>query len=167
MGTTSYAIALGSNRYGRHGAPAATLSAAISALGAAGLIVFARSATRATPPLGPAARSFANAAVLVRADLDPPALLATLKSIERAFGRRAGRRWGARILDLDILLWSGGNWSAPSLIVPHAAIATRDFVLQPLAEIAPCWRLPRGGTVDQARARLRRDKPVAKALWVP
>ena len=41
--------------------------------------------------------------------LDPPAMLAALKAIERDFGRRAGRRWGARVLDLDIVAWSGGR----------------------------------------------------------
>ena len=62
----------------------------------------------------------ANAAILVRTDLDPPALLETCQAIERQFGRRAGRRWGDRTLDLDLLLWSGGCWVDAALTLPLA-----------------------------------------------
>ena len=63
-------------------------------------------------------------------------MLSMLKAIERDFGRRRGQRWGARVIDLDIILWSGGRWRSPGLIVPHSAYAARDFVLHPLATIA-------------------------------
>lgn len=158
-----YAIALGSNRrHGRHGAPRRVLAAALGTLGAAGVRVDAVSPTFPTPALGPAGRSFANAAALVATALAPPALLALLKQVERDFGRRRGRRWGLRVLDLDILLWSGGCWppaharAAPgALALPHTGLATRAFVLDPLATIAPGWRTPDGATVRQLRARLR------------
>ena len=151
MATTSYAIALGSNRRSRHGSPAATLRAALAAIGG----VRAVSKIRTTPALGPAGRSFANAAAIVESRLDPDALLAELKAIERAFGRRPGRRWGPRVLDLDIILWSGGAWGGPGPIVPHPAFRARAFVLQPLAEIAPAWRDPiSGATMRQLLARL-------------
>lgn len=154
MALTSYAIALGSNRRGRHGAPAATLRAAAGAIGATRL-----SKVRATAALGPAGRGFANAAALVESELDPPALLAMLKRVERDFGRRGGRRWGPRVLDLDIILWSGGSWGAAGLVVPHPEFRRRRFVLEPLAEIAPLWRDPiSGATVRQLLHRLgRRD----------
>lgn len=139
-----YAIALGSNRrHGRHGAPEAVLEAAIVALKADGVRVLDLSRVRRTRPLGPGGRSFANAAVLVETPLNPPALLALLQRVERDFGRRRGRRWGERVLDLDIALWSGGRWpmrGAPrpsALAVPHRAIAKRAFVLDPLAELIP------------------------------
>lgn len=112
-----------------------------------------------TPALGPAGRSFANAAVIVATDIDPPALLAKLKAMEAAFGRRRGRRWGARVLDLDIVLWSGGRWSrhGDRLVIPHRALELRDFVLRPLSTIAPDWRIGAGArTVRHARARLIR-----------
>ncbi|MFL6845507.1 MAG: 2-amino-4-hydroxy-6-hydroxymethyldihydropteridine diphosphokinase [Allosphingosinicella sp.] len=150
MALTSYAIALGSNRRSRHGSPAATVRAAASAIGAKSL-----SSVHLTPAFGPAGRSFANAAALVESDLDPPALLARLKQVERDFGRRRGRRWGPRVLDLDIVLWSEGAWATGGLIVPHPEYRNRDFVLAPLAEIAPGWRDPlTGATIRQLRHRL-------------
>lgn len=123
---------------------------ALKALGA----VTAVAPITATPALGPAGRSFANSAALLDSDLDPPALLAALKALERAFGRRPGRRWGPRVLDLDIILWSGGRLRAPGLIIPHPAFRARDFVLAPLVAIAPGWRDPETGrTIRQLRAR--------------
>ena len=152
MALTSYAIALGSNRRGRHGPPAATVRAAAAAIGAQRL-----SAVRLTPALGPAGRGFANAVALVGSGLDPPALLARLKQVELDFGRRGGRRWGPRVLDLDIILWSRGAWGGDGLIVPHPEFRRRNFVLEPLAEVAPEWRDPiTGATVRQLLFRLRR-----------
>lgn len=152
MALTSYAIALGSNRRGRHGPPAATVRAAAGAIGAKIL-----SKVRLTPALGPAGRGFANAVALVESELDPPALLAELKRVEREFGRRGGRRWGPRVLDLDLVLWSGGPWAADGLIVPHPEFRRRRFVLEPLAEIAPHWRDPiTCATVRQLLHRLGR-----------
>jgi 2-amino-4-hydroxy-6-hydroxymethyldihydropteridine diphosphokinase len=151
MAKTSYAIALGSNRrHGRHGSPAAVVAAAVPALKARGLQVERVSRIRSTPALGPAGRGFANAALILLTKLEPPELLAGLKAIERDFGRRRGRRWGPRVLDLDILLWSEGLWEGPGLVVPHPGFHDRKFVLEPLAEIAPDWRDPvTGATVRQ------------------
>lgn len=151
-----YAIALGSNRRGRHGNPVQNVRAAAEAIGADHL-----SCIRATPALGPAGRGFANAAAILESSLDPPALLARLKQTERAFGRRRGRRWGPRVLDLDILLWSEGPFEDGGLVIPHPEFRRRSFVLDPLAEIAPDWRDPLTGlTVRQLRARLARPRPV-------
>jgi 2-amino-4-hydroxy-6-hydroxymethyldihydropteridine diphosphokinase len=88
---------------------------------------------------GGAGRDFANAVALVESDIAPPAMLGRLKAIEHEFGRRRGRRWGPRVLDLDIVLWSGGPYRSRNLTVPHRQLARRDFVLQPLAAIAPNW----------------------------
>jgi 2-amino-4-hydroxy-6-hydroxymethyldihydropteridine diphosphokinase len=152
--TFLYAIALGSNRCGRHGSPAATVRAAAAAIGAERL-----SRVRLTPALGPAGRGFANAVALVSSDLDPPALLARLKQVEREFGRRGGRRWGPRVLDLDIVLWSQGSWGGNGLIIPHPEFRRRRFVLDPLAEVAPAWRDPiTGATVRQLLFRLGRRR---------
>jgi 2-amino-4-hydroxy-6-hydroxymethyldihydropteridine diphosphokinase len=165
MGTTSYAIAIGSNRaHGRFGAPKSVVRAAIGRLGP----VLAASTIRATPALGPAGRGFANAVVLLESDLDPDALLDELKAIERDFGRRGGRRWGPRVLDLDIILWSGGAWGGPGPIVPHPEYRKRGFVLEPLAEIARGWRDPvTGRSVAQELARLRRPRVVDRAPHRP
>lgn len=148
MTLTSYAIALGSNRRSRHGSPADTVRAAAVEIGADRL-----STIRTTPALGPAGRAFANAVALVESDAEPPELLARLKAVERAFGRRGGRRWGPRVLDLDIILWSGGCWEAGGLVVPHPGFRGRPFVLEPLVELAPSWRDPiSGATVRQLLA---------------
>jgi 2-amino-4-hydroxy-6-hydroxymethyldihydropteridine diphosphokinase len=162
MAKTSYALALGSNRpHGRFGAPASVVEAALKVLESEGLEVGPVSAIRATPALGPAGRGFANAAAIVATDMEPEALLALLKDVERAFGRRGGRRWGPRVLDLDILLWSEGPYEGGGLLIPHPEYRLRPFVLQPLAEIAPEWRDPLSGrTVRQLFARLERRRPV-------
>jgi 2-amino-4-hydroxy-6-hydroxymethyldihydropteridine diphosphokinase len=159
MALTSYAIALGSNRRSRHGSPAETLRAAAEAAGVTRL-----SRVRATPALGPAGRGFANAAALLETDEEPPELLARLKSVERDFGRRGGRRWGPRVLDLDIILWSGGAWAAGGLIIPHPAFRERSFVLEPLAELVPAWRDPVTGlAVRQLLHRLGRRAAIDPA----
>ncbi|MGN7999351.1 2-amino-4-hydroxy-6-hydroxymethyldihydropteridine diphosphokinase [Sphingomonas sp. 22176] len=138
MSVTSYIIALGSNRCGRHGGPRAELRAALAAIGR----VRAVSRIHETPPLGPSIRRFANAVAEIETDEAPEDLLRRLKTIERAFGRRRGQRWGARVIDLDIVLWSGGCWASPVLTVPHPQYRARRFVLVPLAEIAPQWPDP-------------------------
>ena len=138
MPVTCYVIALGSNRRGRHGAPVREVQAAIAALGP----VRAASPILATAPLGPSIRRFANAAVLIDSAETPPEFLARLKRIEHDFGRRRGQRWGARVIDLDIVLWSGGTWSARDLIVPHVAFRQRRFVLDCLVRLVPGWRDP-------------------------
>ena len=156
-----YAIALGSNRrHGRHGSPAAVVQAAVAAIAQLGEIE-AVSGIRSTPALGPAGRGFANAALLLSTRLEPDELIAELKAVERAYGRRRGRRWGPRVLDLDIILWSEGPWESAGLVVPHPEFRARPFVLDPVAEIAPDWRDPLTGlTVRRLRARLRAPRPV-------
>jgi 2-amino-4-hydroxy-6-hydroxymethyldihydropteridine diphosphokinase len=156
MAKTSYAIALGSNRRSRYGSPAETVQAAADALDVERL-----SAIRSTPALGPAGRGFANAAAIVSTNLEPPQLLAQLKQVETDFGRRRGRRWGPRALDLDIILWSGGAWEGPGLVLPHPEFRARRFVLDPLAELVPDWRDPvTGATIRQLLHRLRSARPV-------
>jgi 2-amino-4-hydroxy-6-hydroxymethyldihydropteridine diphosphokinase len=157
MAKTSYAIALGSNRrHGRHGAPAGVVRAAIEALAGLGEVERV-SGIRPTPALGPAGRGFANAVLILKTNLAPDQLLAALKAIERDFGRRGGRRWGPRVLDLDIILWSEGPWGGPGPLIPHPEFRGRGFVLAPLAEVAPSWRDPiSGASVRQLLFRLGR-----------
>jgi 2-amino-4-hydroxy-6-hydroxymethyldihydropteridine diphosphokinase len=150
--SSSYVIALGSNRRGRHGTPNDEVRAALAAIGG----VVMTSPLVPTAPLGPARRRFVNAAALVESEDSPPELLARLKAIETAFGRRRGQRWTDRVIDLDIILWSGGAWASDGLTVPHPEFRRRDFVLRPLAAIVPDWRDPLTGlTVRQLAARIR------------
>lgn len=83
---------------------------------------------------------FTNAAVELETELDPGALLLELKGIELRLGRDPhGRRWGPRIIDLDILAFDGRCVEDPELdlIVPHPRLPQRRFVLEPLAELDP------------------------------
>jgi 2-amino-4-hydroxy-6-hydroxymethyldihydropteridine diphosphokinase len=154
-----YAIAVGSNRlHGRFGRPAGVVEAAIARLDA-DFGLFDASPILLNAAHGGAGRDFANAVALVESGLEPPELLARLKTIERDFGRRAGRRWGPRVLDLDIALWSGGKFRSRRLTVPHPRLAERSFVLQPLAAIAPGWRVAGGLTARHLAHRLARRRP--------
>ena len=136
------------------------LAAALARLAAGEVRVIAAAPVLLTDPVGPSHRRYANSAAIVETRLEPPELLDLCKRIEREFGRRrGGRRWTARVLDLDLILWSGGPYTAPGLIVPHPLFRTRDFVLVPAAAIAPRWRDPITGlTVRQLRFRLRHSR---------
>ena len=155
-----YLIALGSNiRHTRHGSPRKVVAAALVALEASGIRVDKVSRIHDTAPMGPSRRTYANAAAIVAASLDPAELLAVLQSIEAEFGRlRRGRAWRERVLDLDVILWSGGTWVSPGLVVPHLSFRERSFVLGPAAQIAGDWRDPI--TMRQLNARLNRERAV-------
>ena len=156
--TQLYAIAIGSNRpHGRFGRPQGVVEAAIARLDEE-FGLFDTSPIVLNAAHGGAGRDFANAVALVESRLDPPAALSRLKSLEREFGRRPGRRWGPRVLDLDIVLWSGGKFRSRRLTIPHPQLARRSFVLQPLSAIAPGWRVG-GLSVRHLAHRLARRAP--------
>ncbi|WP_420384197.1 2-amino-4-hydroxy-6-hydroxymethyldihydropteridine diphosphokinase [Novosphingobium sp.] len=163
---TRYLIALGSNiAHSRHGPPPHVLRAACTALDHAPLHVVATGPIITSTPLGPSRRRYANSAVIIETMLNPLLLLAHLQAIETAFGRtRRGQRWGARTLDLDIILWSGGAWQDDRLTIPHAEYRDRLFVLTPALRIAADWRDPQTGLyVKQTHARLTRRATMPKA----
>lgn len=131
----------------------------VAALG----MVAARSNVAQTAPLGPARRRFANAALLLETELDPSSLLAALKRMEQEFGRRSAQRWGDRVLDLDIILWSGGVWRSSGLAIPHPEFRNRAFVLGPASAIAPEWRDPVSWlSLYQCNARLTRGRALPR-----
>jgi len=101
--------------------------------------------------------------------LGPPALLALLQQIETRFGRvRRGACWGARTLDLDVVLWSGGLWRSARSRIPHPAFRERPFVLGPTSAIAPQWRDPGTGcTIRHLHARLTRQRPRPEGDRIP
>jgi 2-amino-4-hydroxy-6-hydroxymethyldihydropteridine diphosphokinase len=153
-----YAIAVGSNRpHGRHGSPAAVVAAAVMRLDQ-DFGLFDASPALINAAHGGAGRDFANAVALVESDLQPGEMLSALKQIERDFGRRHGRRWGPRVLDLDIALWSGGYFRSRQLTVPHPALEARAFVLQPLVAVAPDWPVRGATTVRHLAHRLARRR---------
>ncbi len=105
---------------------------------------------------------FLNAACRIETALDPPALLALVKEIERDLGRVAGPRYGPRAIDIDILLWEGGQWRDPGLEVPHPRLAERRFALVPVLDLDPDLELD-GASLTDVEARLNRDdQPVMR-----
>ena len=152
-------IAIGSNRpHGRFGRPPQVVEAAIARLDSE-FGLFDASPILLNKAHGGAGRDFANAVALVESELKPPQMLRALKGIESDFGRRPGRRWGARVLDLDIVDWSGGKWRSRELTVPHRAAARRPFVIEPLAGIAPGWQLEAPVRARHLAHRLARSRP--------
>ena len=161
---TTYALALGSNqRHGRYGLPERVIGKALEKIDGKQVRLLAQSPIIRSRPVGPSQRMFANAAAIVETRLDPPELLARLKRIERKLGRRkGGLRWRARVIDLDIALWSGGLWASAGLTIPHIEFRSRGFVLTPLSTLVPDWRDPVTGlTVRHLKARLDRKRPAA------
>jgi 2-amino-4-hydroxy-6-hydroxymethyldihydropteridine diphosphokinase len=169
VGTATYLIGIGSNMLTKWGSPKALVKSLCAPAKAGALVgrapAFAGahcSPIHTSRPIGPGKRRYANAVGLLQSNLSPPELLAELKQIERAHGRRPGRRWGDRPLDLDIIAWSGGIWASPALTIPHIEFRKRRFVLAPLCEIAPNWRDPVTHlTARQLLARLDRKRTKA------
>jgi 2-amino-4-hydroxy-6-hydroxymethyldihydropteridine diphosphokinase len=107
-----------------------------------------RSRLYRTRPLGPQDQPhFVNAAAGLLTQLAARELLDALLGIERAMGRDRDRRWGPRIIDLDLLWIAGAPIDEPGLTVPHPALTQRNFVLYPLADIAPTLDIPGCGRV--------------------
>ena len=105
---------------------------------------------------------FTNAAVELETDLPPVDLLFALKRLEVTIGRDPnGVRFGPRLIDLDILSFDGQCVEDPELdlIVPHPRFHEREFVLAPLAEVAPEWRDPvTGRTVGDLLGRIQEGR---------
>ena len=91
---------------------------------------------------GVAENTFLNGAMMVRTLLTPEELLEKLHEIEQAAGRERLVHWGDRTLDLDILMYDDLVLDTETLQIPHIEMQKRDFVLVPLAQIAPYKRHP-------------------------
>jgi len=97
-----------------------------------------------TTPMGPAAQpDYVNAVCRFSTVLEAHALLDELQAIEAMHGReRTAERWGARPLDLDLLLYADSRIATPRLQVPHPGMPKRSFVLQPLFDLTPDLPIP-------------------------
>ena len=143
-------VALGSNVAGAWGTPSETLETAIAILGRVGVSVNRVSRFYTSSPLGGGAQdAYVNAVAAIETSLPPASLLFIFKRLERCSGRRLGRHWGPRTLDLDILSAGAtigrrtrGRRPAGRVVLPHPELHRRIFVLAPLAEIAPHWWHP-------------------------
>lgn len=133
-------IGLGSNL----GQPRVQLQRALDALAALDECRLGEvSPLYANPAVGPGTQpDYVNAVAELFTTLEPHALLARLQRIENDQGRVRTERWGARTLDLDLLLYGDRSIDTPTLQVPHPRLRERNFVLYPLHDIAPDLRLP-------------------------
>jgi 2-amino-4-hydroxy-6-hydroxymethyldihydropteridine diphosphokinase len=139
---------------GNLGARAALLRAAASLLDAQpGLAVLARSLVYETPALGPPQPDYLNAALVVEWPGRPDGLFALMCHVEQLLGRERRERWGARTIDLDLLLWSGGAIHTSSLDVPHPGTFQRSFVLAPLGDVLPGLAAELGARLAELCAR--------------
>jgi 2-amino-4-hydroxy-6-hydroxymethyldihydropteridine diphosphokinase len=114
-------------------------------------------------PHGDAKTWFANSVIEIETDLAPADLLKRLKAIEEAMGRKRvkGKRWGSRIIDLDILFFNNEIIDKRNLKVPHPRIAGRRFVLIPLSELAPQFVHPAlNQTVSELLATVKDPKKI-------
>jgi len=140
-------IGLGANL----GDPAAQIERALDAIAdLPSTTLVTRSALYRSRPMGPANQpDYVNAVAHVTTAMSPPALLTALLAIERRQGRQrcADQRNGPRTLDLDLLLYADVVCDDPALTLPHPGAHQRDFVLVPLAEIAPQVAIPGHGRV--------------------
>ena len=128
---------------GNLGEPVAAFRAAVAELRGIGQVVKVSSLYDSAPRDAVDQPRFLNAALELETDLDPADLLAALKRLELALGRDPNsRRWGPRLIDLDILAFDGRCVTDPTLdlIVPHPRFHERRFALEPVAELDPALR---------------------------
>lgn len=140
------AIALGGNI----GDSYRILEAAMETLATTpGIKLQAKSSWYRTKAVGPPQPDYLNGCAILQVQMPPLLLLETLLATEQKFGRVRQERWGARSLDLDLLLYDDLIMDTPQLQIPHPRMRERAFVLIPLAEIAPNWVEPTSGRVIQ------------------
>ena len=145
---TAY-LALGSNEGDR----LSTLQRAVDLLdGAAGITIRRSSRIYETEPVGgPPQPDFLNAVVDARTSLDARELLEACHRVERSLGRERVVRWGPRTIDIDILTYGRERIDEPDLVIPHARMHERGFVLAPLLELDADPPLPAGVRIDSTR----------------
>jgi 2-amino-4-hydroxy-6-hydroxymethyldihydropteridine diphosphokinase len=143
---TAY-LSLGANLGDRAG----NLAAALARLEAAGVRVERVSSLYETAPVGgPPQPPYLNLVARVETSLPPRELLRLCLAVEAELGRVRTVHWGPRTVDIDLLLYEGATSDDLELTLPHPRMAERQFVLVPLAEIAPDLRLPDGRTAAEA-----------------
>ena len=151
-------LGLGSNLGDR----VAHLVAALDGLAAAGVAVRRCSPLYETEPVGVRDQPwFLNLVVESETALSPTALLAAAKAVERAVGRAPGRRWGPRVVDVDILLYDDCQVAErePWLVIPHPEMWRRRFVLLPLHDLRPDLPAPDGQSLAAWLAALQATDP--------
>jgi len=149
------------------GDAAASVRAALVQLGEmSGTSLVAASGLYSSAPLDAAGPAYVNAVAELRSALEPADLLAQLHALEQRFGRLRPHRHAPRTLDLDLLFHGERRLGGPALTVPHPRAHQRAFVLAPLAELAPSWRLTDGRTAAEALAALAAN-PAQRTERIP
>ena len=134
----------------------AEASAYLAALSATRLV--ARSSLYGARPMGPQNQpDYVNAAVGLLTRKAPHDMLDALLAIERRMGRIRERRWGPRLIDLDLVWMVGTGVDDPGLTLPHPGVSRRNFVLYPLSDIAPTLDIPGHGRVLDLKRELGGD----------
>jgi 2-amino-4-hydroxy-6-hydroxymethyldihydropteridine diphosphokinase len=159
-------LGLGSNEGDR----LANLSAARAALERRGIEVTGASSVYETAPQGEVTdqADFLNACLRIRTQLEPEQLLDACKRVERELGREPGGvRHGPRPIDVDVLLLGEREHRSGRMTLPHAEVASRRFVLEPLLELDPELELPDGTRLAERLAAVanQRVKRVAPPGW--
>ena len=157
-------LGLGSNLGDR----LANLQAAVDAIQAEpGLRVVASSRVWETTPMGgPPQPDYLNAVVRIETDLSARDLLDVARRVETRLGRIRKERWGARTIDVDVLLYDQEQIDEPDLVVPHPRMSQRAFVILPLLELEPDPVLPDGTRLKDARVDTDGVTPSAPPLAV-
>ena len=160
-------VALGANLGDR----GETLDAAIDTLTAdSDIRLVKRSELLVTQPVGgPAGQpDFLNAAAKLTTNLSPSAIHQKLIEVEQHYGRVRVQRWGARKLDLDLLLYDELILDTPQLTLPHPRMSFRRFVLEPANEVAAEMRHPAlGTTVGELWGHLKMTSPTVQLATLP
>ena len=144
------------------------LQGAVDALQAEpGLRVTGSSRVWETVPVGgPPQPEYLNAVLRIETDLSARDLLESARRVESRLGRVRTERWGARTIDVDILLFDDERIDEPDLVVPHPRMAERAFVLLPLLELDPDPILPDGSSLADVRVDTSGVEPTAPPLAV-
>lgn len=126
--------------------------------------VVAASSLYESEPVGPWNQpKFTNAVVKVETELSPFELLDRLKAIEKEIGRKKTKRWGPRVIDLDIIFYGNLVITTDSLVIPHPRAHERRFVLEPLLEIEPtAWHPAKNMAVRDICSGLGDSQAVSK-----
>lgn len=144
------------------------LRQAVTALGELGRVVAWSRVFETRPMYVTDQPAFLNMAVHLDTGLPPRPLLSALKTLEDRMGRVVSRRYGPRLIDLDILLYDDARVDAPDLTIPHPRLAERRFALAPLADLAPALDHPGAGrSIAQLLACLSDDGDIAVAGPLP
>lgn len=108
-----------------------------------------------------------NLVILGRTELEAEDLLAVIKALERAHGRRTGERDAPRLLDVDLLLYERRTLSRPELTLPHPRLRQRRFALAPLVDLAPNLLLPPDGLPASQALSALDEGGVERVPWPP